>query len=146
MILLYHKQQKGRKMKEDIKAVLVRENKRLDFLPKHFGQYFLRAEQMIFNLICDLSSDYDGGYWDYFELTNGGFFLQPPSRDEGYNILQWGNGYEGVVSEQAAGIIVTMMVINHLGWKDENFFPYFHKLEEYALNHKEKKEIFSALD
>lgn len=94
----------------------------------------------------DLSSEYDGGYWEYFELTNGGFFLQPPSRNEGYNIFQWGNGYEGVVSEQAAGIIATMMVINHFGWKDESFFPYYYKLEEYALTHKEKKEIFSALD
>lgn len=133
-------------MKGCIKAVLVRENKRLDFLPKYFGNSFVKAEQMIFNLMRRLSSDYTGGYWEYFELNNGGFFLEPPTISEGYNLFQEGNGFEGKVSSEAAGIIVTMMIINHLCWEDESLVPYFYKLEEYALNHAEKKAIFCALD
>lgn len=65
-----------------LSASLVPEQSRIDCLPSHFGKYMLIAENAIFNIMGELCSTYSGGYWNFFELSNGGFFMAPKADPE----------------------------------------------------------------
>jgi len=53
---------------------------RITFPANIFGSNFpFRVEPFIFNMAGNLSSDYNGGYWNMYELDNGGFYMAPDS-------------------------------------------------------------------
>lgn len=70
---------------------------RLMFMPKFFGQYWHFVENHTYNWMRKLSPEnksqylssaldkieahYDGGEWDFYELSNGGYFMAPNSRE-----------------------------------------------------------------
>ena len=61
-----------------IEANLVPEDQRLSVLPHFFGfAQMLRAEALTFGYMAKLSIDYTGGYWHYYKLDNGGFYMAP---------------------------------------------------------------------
>lgn len=134
-------------MTTKIKAVVVNENKRLSFLPKYFDNHALTVEQGIYNTLSNLCSSYRGAFWNYYELSNGGFYLAP-SLDENLDMVVDSNGYSGTLSADAAGIIVSLYVINHLCWLDESelLINRYYLLRDYAAEHNEADEIFSAID
>lgn len=135
-------------MQKSIQAIQVQDNLRLQFLPKYFGKHFFRSEQSIYNTLGKIAHQYTGGYWQFYELTNGGFYMAP-DEDIKFKIYIEGNGYDGIVSADAAGIIVSMMVINQLCWHDpsnETMIEKYYLLREYALEHKEAQRILNALD
>ncbi|EBQ3335385.1 antirestriction protein, partial [Salmonella enterica] len=79
---------------------------RLMFMPKFFGQYWHFVENHTYNWMRKLSPEnkskylssaldkieahYDGGEWDFYELSNGGYFMAPNSREH-YRISVQGN-------------------------------------------------------
>jgi Antirestriction protein len=134
----------------------VSDDQRPLFLGRVFGKSrCVEAEATVYNWMSRLSPDYHGGYWDFFELGNGGFFLAPSPSScvirNGHQGLfircQEGNGFEGFLSPQAAGLLATTMAINRL------LFLGCHELEDayYALTdficeHPEARVLRQALD
>ena len=53
---------------------LVMAQKRTSHTATLFGLNFpMRLEPAVYGLTENLSEDYSGGYWDFWELSNGGF-------------------------------------------------------------------------
>ncbi|NWA64077.1 antirestriction protein [Pantoea sp. B9002] len=131
-----------------VSANVINERQRMKFLPKHFGRFFLLAEREIFDHMSSLSDDYCGGKWQFFELSNGGCFMMPgDDRSNEYDCYWHGNGYEGVMSAEAAGIAVCLLVFSKLSFSyAKPFAELFHLLREFALDHQEAGKIFGAID
>lgn len=131
-----------------ITATVVPDSRRLSFLPKTFGRLMMKVEQEVFSQMAELCADYRGGYWHFFELSNGGGFLVLASGDP-VKISVEGNGYAGSVSAEAAGIIVTLFALSHLAsrYSDADMLSErFHQLRDFALDHPEREAILAAID
>lgn len=107
------------------------------------------TEAAIFNIMGELCPDYSGAYWEFYELNNGGFFMAPKASPEHkFNIQCDGNGYDGFMSAEAAGITVTLFALSRLSFRyqEDTFVNHFHWLRDYVSNHPEGSEIFAAID
>ena len=130
-----------------VTATEVSEAKRLDALPKHFGNRALKVESYIFQYLRELALAYRGGLWHFYDLSNGGFYMAPGGDPLRMEVL--GNGFEGTLSAQAAGITVCLFAYSQLSFRypeEECFARHFHALREFALSHKEQRAIFEAID
>ena len=59
---------------------LVADDQRTNVTADLFGVYFpLQLEPFIFSMASRLSEDYGGGYWQFYTLDNGGFYMAPDS-------------------------------------------------------------------
>jgi hypothetical protein len=130
-----------------ITASEVSDAKRLEALPKHFANRALTVESYIFRYLHELAPAYRGGFWNFHELSNGGFYMAPVGGPLRIEVL--GNGFEGTLSAEAAGITVCLFAYSHLSFRypeEECFARHFHALREYALSHEEQRAIFQAID
>lgn len=137
---------------QTVTASLVPQNERCTFLARYFGRKsFLLGEMLTYSWLGRLSEDYTGGYWEFYELSNGGFYLAPAG-DTRYRIEVDGNGYQGEVSADAAGIIATFFVVGELAATLEDaaecgpLIDRYHHLLEFADSHPEGGAIFQAID
>lgn len=91
--------------------------------------------------------DYRGGYWEFFTLSNGGFYMAPAA-ERAFVLTCEGNGVRGEVSADAAGIVATLMTLNCLAWttQDPYFTDSFYWLRDFALEHAEAGAILRAID
>jgi len=130
-----------------ITALRVEENKRLAFLPKHFGKLIGIAERRIYDTLRGLSHNYTGGFWDFYELSNNGFYMAP-NLDEKLEIFVVGNQYEGILSGDAAGILACLYVTYDLSvlYESERLLVQYGLLLEFAEQHNEATAIFKAMD
>lgn len=81
-------------MNQRITAVLVPESRRLNIAATLFGHRFpLQLEPAIYQFAGFLSEDYHGGYWHFYTLSNGGFYMAPAG--EACFAVSAENGYEG---------------------------------------------------
>ena len=130
-----------------ITAQRVAEAERMDFLPRYAGRRFLLVETAAFRFLEQVSPDYHGGYWHFYTLSNGGFFLVPagPTR---FRLRCDGNGFSGMVSAEAAGIVACAMALSHLScqFEEERLVDAFYQLRDFAATHIEASAIFGALD
>jgi hypothetical protein len=89
-------------MNQRITAVLVPESRRLNIAATLFGHRFpLQLEPAIYQFAGFLAEDYRGGYWHFYTLSNGGFYMAPAG--EGCFAVSAENGYEGELSGDALG-------------------------------------------
>jgi hypothetical protein len=128
-----------------IEAYPVPEHARLGTLPRHFGRHMLTVEGCIHDFMAQFARAYSGGAWR-FELGNGGFYMSPS--DEAYDLRIDSNGFEGRMSADAAGITVCLFAFSHLSFQyaTDMFGQHFHRLREFALEHREALQIFEAID
>lgn len=126
---------------------LVLEKNRLNFLPKHVKRHFIQFENILYYLTDSMCHQYDGGYWNFYELSNDGFFLAPASEKE-FDIYVDGNGFNGFVSSEALGIIVTLFSINGITGQqgDDYLINKYYALRDFALQHEERDLILLAID
>lgn len=105
------------------------------------------VEHGVYTVLERVSDDYSGGRWDFYALSNGGFFMAPHT-DAPFRIVCDGNGFDGEVSAVAAGIIATLMALSHLSFvvDDDGLIDQFYLLREYAVSHSEAGAIFRAID
>lgn len=129
-------------------ATLVPEDRRQNFLPTLFSlRWLLRGENAVYDFMGALSPDYGGGCWQFFELDGQPLYMAPERT--GLMRIQWeGNGYEGEVSPEAAGIIATLFALSHLSmhFGSDHLAEGFHRLRDYVSEHPEAAEIFAAID
>lgn len=132
-------------------AAQVSEDGRMGFLPYFFGpRSMLRGESLVYAWMQKLSRDYTGGYWQFYTLNNGGFYLAP-DLDHALNLEVLGNGFEGRLSADAAGIVATLFALGQLagermGDEADELAERYHNLREYALDHPEGGAILQAID
>lgn len=132
---------------EAITATRVPDDRRMGTLPHYFGQKLIAAEFRVYDWMGTLCASYRGGHWDFFALSNGGFYMSPSS-EERFGVEVPGNGYEGTMSADAAGITACLYAFCDLASDShgERFVDLFHQLREFALGHAEASEIFRAID
>ncbi len=131
-----------------INRIQMNDNERLNYTASHFGDNFpFRIEPFIYDMARNLSGDYTGGYWNMFELTNGGFYMAPES-DTPFHVTCM-NSYEGTLSADAFGITVCLYAYSNLSFSPELSdvcAEQFHLLREYMFEHPECQAILSAID
>ncbi len=132
---------------EVIQATKVSGERRLSILPKYFGpglRYLMIGEAQVYNHMEMLCSEYRGGYWEFFELSNGGFFMVPSMQKERVRVVQ----AMGEVSVEAAGIIACLFGFYALACQSqqENHLNLYMALRDFACGHAEAREILQAID
>lgn len=100
----------------------------------------------VYAFMRKFSSQYAGGYWNY-ELSNGGFYMAPQS-DNRFPVNVDGNGFEGEMSADAAGITACLCALSHLPFQtnNEKIAEHYHLLRDFALDHTEASVILAAID
>jgi len=94
---------------EPVTATLIScDELRLEFLPTFFGvRYMMAGERHAYAAMGRLSSEYNGGHWNFYTLSNGGFYMAPRIKEIKLDEF-------GTVSGNAAGVAATMFAINRL--------------------------------
>jgi hypothetical protein len=130
---------------DTVAATLVPHSQRLAFLPQRFGRLHRRVEDATYNHLRSLSTDYQGGYWEFYALSNGGAFIAPSQGE--YRIVS-PNGYAGTLSPIPTGIVATLFALSHLsfGFEDPILADQFHALREFAVEHEDARAILAAID
>lgn len=133
----------------NITRQLVAEQERINHTAKLFGLNFpMRLEPTIFNIAGNLSSDYYGGLWHFWRLSNNGFYMSPAS-DKQFRV-SCENGFEGSMSADAFGVVCCLYALSHLSFGEgafaETCAEHFHLLREFALDHAEMGSILRATD
>lgn len=137
-----------------IKSTEVPEQERLNVLPKHFQRHMMLVEQVVYEWMRRFCDEYNGGFWAYFELSNGGFFMAPMGMG-GVTLSNAMNQSSTIFSSEAAGITACLMAYNHIahhysGRNDEQavelFVTHFDLLRDYAGQHPECGNIFMLID
>ena len=108
---------------------------------KEFGICAFQVEGYIFSQFRALCPEYDGGSWDFYELSNDGWFMAPRDK-ESYTLECEGNWYKGKVSAEAAGIIACLFIYGNILQDADKYW----NLRDYACQHPEVEEILAAID
>lgn len=135
-----------------VTATLVAQKDRGMFFPKHLGMSrLLTGENTFYHFMDKLVPDYKGGNWTFYNLSNGGFYIAPSFR---HAHLQSMNGSKVLVTGDAAGVIVTLFVLNY--WLNqyeeindeagEKLYHQYYSLLDFASGHPESVNIFRAID
>src|SRR3546814_20252368 len=95
-----------------ITAQRVQEAKRMDFLPSAFGAYYMRGERLVLSWLRALCDDYQGGYWHYYWLSNGAFYLAPHTPSK-FRLVWANNFFAGEMSADDAGSVARLYGIKH---------------------------------
>mgnify|MGYP006075742859 CR=1 FL=1 len=135
------------KTSNKIESVKIEDSTRLIFLPEHLPKAYLLFEKHCFRSMEIICNSYNGGYWDFFNLSNGGFYIAP-TEIESYQICVIDNYFDGILSAKATGIVTTLFALNALSWetKSSHVIDKYELLIAFAKQHKECKLIFSAID
>lgn len=107
----------------------------------------LKGEALVYGWLDQLSKDYTGGLWDFYTLSNGGFYMAP-SGDKRFSIDVSGNGFSGEMSADAAGIVASLFALCYLAnrFGDDKSINQYHWLRDFSINHAEAGLIIRAID
>ena len=128
-------------------ASIVPSHLRARTLPTRFPRLYLTFEMSVFNYMSTFSKSYGGGYWEYFDLSNGGFYMSLQS-SKSFLVEITSNDFTGTMSADAASLVVNLFVYCQLA--NRHKFDYlikgFHALRQFSLTHPESTLILSAID
>ena len=125
-------------------------NKCLSHTADLFGLNFpLQLEPLVYAITDHIAEEYNGGYWEFYTLSNGGFYMAPHSNTP-FNV-SCENGFEGVLSADALGITACLYAYSLLSFNGKNGFDetcarHYHWLRDYMLDHPEAAAILGAID
>jgi hypothetical protein len=105
---------------------------------------------MVFDMLKRLSRDYEGGMWEFYQLSNGGFYMAPRvvPTDKMFWLEVHGNHFENYVTADAAGVIACMFALCAMSeiTEDDAVISNFHLLREFISYHPESAKIWAAID
>ena len=133
---------------QTITAIIFPEYERLSFTPQLFGpELMLMGESLVFDLHNQMTGRSYSGHWEFYKLSNGGFYMAP----EGNDLLRitWpGNRFDDVMSSDAAGIVMSLFALNIMAFEFHNSHlpAMVFKLEDFARGHAESSKIRKAID
>ena len=124
------------------------DDQRIAYPAALFGAAFpFDVEPTIFTFAQELSVDYTGGFWDFFAISNGGFFMAPQSCMR--FAVRAENGFEGQLSGCALGITACLYAYSHLAFGNGEVAAtcaeQYDLLRTHALEHREARAILSAI-
>jgi hypothetical protein len=124
-------------------------SERMAVVDKQFGiQYVLKLEPIVFRMAENIAPAYNGAYWNFHTISNGGFYMAP--RADNIFAVSCENGFEGKLSADALGIASCMYAYSHLSFGDgvfaETCADQYHLLREYMFQHSEVKAILNTVD
>ena len=129
---------------------LVPERQRADFVEALFGIAFpLQLEPYVFNIADVLSDQYKGGYWNFYALSGGGFYMAPDD-DHDFDV-RCENGFEGTMTADAFGVVCCMYAFSYLSFTANEeiakvYARSYHVLREFSMDHCEVAAIVAATD
>lgn len=94
-------------------------------------------------------TDYSGGIWNFYTLSNGGAFMAPEAEsDERWTLFNPMNSNGAEMSAEAAGIAVCLMTYSHHAMRTEcdAMTEHYYRLRDYTLNHPERRTIMHIID
>lgn len=125
-------------------------DRRVSHTAKLFGiQFPLRFEPYVYAVTSGVASEYHGGYWQFYTLSNGGFYMAPHA-DQLFRV-SCENGFEGDLSADALGIAACLYAYSHLSFDGDDAFvetctEQYHLLRDYMLEQAEARGILGAID
>lgn len=132
-----------------ITATLVPDEERVAFWGRYFGQVrqWVFLEPQVFSWLDLWNTDYQGGIWEFYTLSNGGAFLTPPEQ-ESYSLFNEHNGNGAELSTEATGIAVCLMAYSHHACRTNctAIGEHYYRLRDYALTHPECSGIMRLID
>jgi Antirestriction protein len=138
--------QKAKKGK--IIATSIPDSESFDFLPKFFGKALeVRGELLVHEFVERISGGHGIHDWNFYTLSNGGFFLAPNWEEEVH--ASWAcNGFDDMLSPDAVGIFSTLLAIHMLASErqDKRLGSHYYRLLDFAAVHPEAAKIFRAID
>ena len=127
---------------------LVPENQRMETTERLFGIHFpMQFEPVVYGITDRMARDYSGGYWNFYTLSNSGFYMAP-STDVLFHVT-CDNCFEGDLSGDALGITSCLYAYSHLSFAGDfarEYARHYHRLREYMFEHAEVKAILGATD
>lgn len=125
------------------------EGERLKCLMDITGPSILKTihlENAFFNAMHLFDDTYHGGWWNFFKLSNGGFYVALKD-DKQFHMVS-PNGFECDVDANTAGIIVSAFAYSNLSFNPKGgaFGEEYHKLYDFIFQHPEAGMIRAALD
>lgn len=129
---------------------LVAEKERVNHTAALFGHNFpLCLEPFVYGITGMIAEKYRGGYWHFYRLSNNGFYMAPDS-DNQFRV-SCENGFDGMLSADALGIVVSLYAFSHLSFGGPSKFAetcaeHYHLLREYVFRHDEVDAILRAVD
>ncbi|MEY0491215.1 antirestriction protein [Proteus terrae] len=117
-------------------------------------QYFravplwIKLESQIFHLMDSFCDEYYGAFWEYCVLSNQGAFIYPALVEKEVTLFNPHNGNEAILSPEAVGIAICLIVFSLWSFKTESEFlvERFYQLRDYAIQHPESSTIFHLID
>ncbi len=132
-----------------ISAVLIPDDLRIQHTADLFSTYFpLRLEPTVFDA-AHMAVEYNGGYWSFYALSNGGFYMAP-NIDSRFN-LHCPNSNEVELSADSLGIVCCLYAYSMLSFErvprfSEVCAEQYHLLREFMFGHAEAASILRAID
>ena len=128
---------------------LVPDDQRMAIVEKLFGMAFpLQLEPVVYGITDRMAEGYTGGYWKFWTLSNGGFYMAP-AEDRTFHV-KCQNMYEGYLSSDALGIVSCEFAYSNLSFSlsdiAREYARHYHLLREYMVEHPEVREILGAID
>jgi len=136
------------KQEATIQPIIVPGHLRASTLPKRFPGMFLVYESLVYSYMEKFSSDYSGGYWEFVELSNGGFYMSLKSNSRVYLEIDT-NGFEDEMTADAASVVINLFVQCHLAHQHDeldSLIDMYYALRNYACEHTEASKILKAID
>ncbi len=132
---------------KNIKRTKCPDKQRAMFLPRFIGNSYPEYEQTIYDFYNKVCNDYNGGYWEFYTLSNGGFYMAS-TQNKIFEVEQPINYYSGKMSADAVSIGVNLYLLSDFAFRidQEWFSKAFHYLRDYALQHAESGEILRFID
>ncbi len=133
-----------------VTRALIPKDQRLSHTASLFGAQFpLQLEPVIYGITDRMAEAYAGGYWHFYSLDNGGFYMAPD--DDRTFAVSCDNYFTGELSADALGIVACLYTYSHLSFsRDERFATlcaqHYHWLREYMFEHEEVAGILGAND
>ncbi|MES2498892.1 MAG: antirestriction protein [Pseudomonadota bacterium] len=128
----------------------VSDKQRVQHTANLFGiRFSLNIEPAVYSIAGNIASEYIGAYWEFYSLSNGGFYMASCS-DDIYKV-SCDNGYKGKFSADALGITACLYAYSHLSFGSNLAFAelctnHYHCLRAYMLEHQEVLKILGAID
>lgn len=127
---------------------------RLNFIKSLFGVNFSEGVQKAFWWMEQLTDSYVGGLWEFYRVSNGAYFMAARvPKHSGRVVLHSPSGDTVYVTEQAAGIIVTLLSLAYLSYEvsqrgenAQHLREQYQLLRQYAGEHPESLQILRAAD
>ena len=109
----------------------------------------MQLEPHVFDTASRLSPDYHGGHWDFYDLSNGAFYMAPECKTPFRIVCP--NGYEGVLSGDALGLVACLYAYSHLSFiamkpAATTYARMYHLLRDYVREHLDVVQILRATD